>query len=169
MKKTNLLSAITFLFIMVACVGTKDQLEYDLITVDVNAKYPKKELILQDFMDVEYIALESSDEYITQGVIKAVGEKIIIVSNRSVDGNIFIFDRKNGKGLIKINRLGQGPEEYSQFTDIILDEDNNEMFVIAYSSRKILVYDLYGNFKRKFKFVNEMEFYNYTFNYDNGS
>lgn len=154
MKKTNLFSAITFLFIMVACVGTKDQLEYDLITVDVNAKYPKKELILQDFMDVEYIALESSDEYITQGVIKAVGEKIIIVSNRSVDGNIFIFDRKNGKGLRKINRLGQGPEEYSQFTDIILDEDNNEMFVIAYSSRKILVYDLYGNFKRKFKFVN---------------
>lgn len=167
MKKTNLLSAITFLFIMVACVGTKDQLEYDLITVDVNAKYPKKELILQDFMDVEYIALESSDEYITQGVIKAVGEKIIIVSNRSVDGNIFIFDRKNGKGLRKINRLGQGPEEYSQFTDIILDEGNNEMFVIAYSSRKILVYDLYENFKRKFKFVNEMEFYNYTFNYDN--
>ena len=154
MKKTNLFSAITFLFIMVACVGTKDQLEYDLITVDVNAKYPKKELILQDFMDVEYIALESSDEYITQGVIKAVGEKVIIVSNRSVDGNIFIFDRKNGKGLRKINRLGQGPEEYSQFTDIILDEDNNEMFVIAYSSRKILVYDLYGNFKRKFKFVN---------------
>ena len=38
MKKTNLFSAITFLFIMVACVGTKDQLEYDLITVDVNAK-----------------------------------------------------------------------------------------------------------------------------------
>ena len=139
MKKTNLLSAITFLFIMVACVGPKDQLEYDLISVDVNAKYPKKELILQDFMDVEYIALESSDEYITQGVIKAVGEKVIIVSNRSVDGNIFIFDRKNGKGLRKINRLGQGPEEYSQFTDIILDEDNNEMFVIAYSSRKILV------------------------------
>ena len=67
MKKTNLLSAITFLFIMVACVGTKDQLEYDLITVDVNAKYPKKELILQDFMDVEYIALESSDEKLSQG------------------------------------------------------------------------------------------------------
>jgi len=67
MKKTNLFSAITFLFIMVACVGTKDQLEYDLITVDVNAKYPKKELILQDFMDVEYIALESSDEKLSQG------------------------------------------------------------------------------------------------------
>ena len=53
MKKTNLFSAITFLFIMVACVGPKDQLDYDLISVNVNAKYPKKELILQDFMDVE--------------------------------------------------------------------------------------------------------------------
>lgn len=67
MKKTNLFSAITFLFIMIACVGSKNQLEFDLITVDVNAKYPKKELILQDFMDVEYIALESSDQKLSQG------------------------------------------------------------------------------------------------------
>ena len=34
------------------------------ITVDITANYPKKEMILQDFMDVEYIPLETTDEFI---------------------------------------------------------------------------------------------------------
>ena len=48
------------LFIFSGCGGNK-QSEDDLITVDVTAQYPKKELILQDFMDVEYIPLETTD------------------------------------------------------------------------------------------------------------
>ena len=31
----------------------------ELITVDVTKNYPEKELTLQDFMDVEYIPLET--------------------------------------------------------------------------------------------------------------
>ena len=34
--------------------------EDGVIVVDVTAKYPKKNLVLQDFMDVEYIPLETS-------------------------------------------------------------------------------------------------------------
>ncbi len=164
MKKVNAISAI-ILFIMAGCGGNKESKD-DFITVDVNANYPEKELILQDFMDVEYVALETTDEFITQGIIQAIGKDIILVTNRTIDGNIFVFDRKTGKGLRKINRLGQGPEEYSQFTEIVLDEDNNEMFVVAYSARNILVYDLDGNFKRSFKFIDDTSYYNYTFNYD---
>jgi hypothetical protein len=166
MKKIYLISAIVLLFTMIGCVNKNNQSLYDLITIDINKKYHKKELILQDVMDVEYIALETSDEFITQGIIKSIGKNVIIITNRILDGDIFIFDRKTGKGIRKINRLGQGPEEYSQFTEIILDEDKNEIFVIAYSSRKILVYDLNGNFKRKFIFDGEVGYYNNIFNYD---
>ena len=35
----------------------------------VTKSYPEKELIIQDFMDVEYIALETTDEFLTQGVV----------------------------------------------------------------------------------------------------
>ena len=48
-----------------------------IITVDVNASYPEKELILQDFMDVEYIPLETNDEFINRACVQAVGEKYI--------------------------------------------------------------------------------------------
>lgn len=150
--------------LLVGCVGGNKQTTDDFITVNLNANYPEKELILQNFMDVEYIALETSDEFITQGVVKAIGEKVILVTNYR-DGNIFVFDRKTGKGLRKINRFGQGSEEYSQIAEIVLDEDKGEMFVRDHSARKILVYDLYGSFKRGFKFE-DISYYIDIFNYD---
>jgi hypothetical protein len=132
----------------------------DLITVDVTKSYPKKELILQDFMDVEYIPLETTDEFLTQGVVRAVGRNVIVMVNSTSDGDIFIYDR-NGKGVRKINRKGQGGEEYINIVGIVLDEDNNEIFV---HERKMMVYDLNGTFKRSFKYRYDymfIRFYNY--------
>ena len=123
----------------------KKQSTDDFITIDVTKKYPKKELILQDFMDVEYIALETTNEFINQGVVMAVGNEIILVKNNVNDGNLFVYDR-TGKGIRKFNRKGQGGEEYSSLSEIVLDEERNEIFVN--SNKRILVYDLFGNFKR---------------------
>ena len=163
MKKTNLFLIIIPVTIMIGCGGNK-QSESDLIKVDVTASYPKKELILQDFADVEYIPLETTDSFITQGFVRDIGEKILLVTNRKNDGDIFIYDR-TGKALRKINRKGQGGEEYLQTTQVILDETNSEMFVVAYSARKISVYDLYGNFKRSFNNTDSC-YYTYVYNYD---
>jgi hypothetical protein len=116
------------------------------ITVDVSEIYPKKELILQDIMDVEYIPLESTDEFLCQGVVQAVGKEIILVKNNINDGDIFIFDRK-GKGLRKFNRKGQGSEEYILYFGVFIDEDRGEIYVDEVI-RNILVYDLHGNFLR---------------------
>ena len=86
MKKINAALVIS-LFVMTGCGGNK-QLTDDCITVDVSADYPKNELILQDFMDVEYVPLETTDDFITQGIVKATGKKILLVANRIMDGNI---------------------------------------------------------------------------------
>ncbi|MCD7849476.1 MAG: 6-bladed beta-propeller [Parabacteroides sp.] len=162
MKKANILLIAT-LFAMAGCSGDKQAAE-DLITVDVTANYPEKELILQDIMNVEYVPLETTDEFVTKGVVKAIGKDILLVTNQN-DGNIFVFDRKTGKGLRKINRMGQGGEEYSYATYIALDEDNGDMFVADNGTRKILVYDLAGNFKRSFKYA-DTSHYDDLFNYD---
>ena len=135
----------------------------DLITVDVTKSYPKKELILQDFMDVEYVALETTDEFVCQGIILDVGKEIILVRNQITDGDIFVFDR-NGKGLRKINRRGQGPEEYTSISGITLDEDNGEMFVRDFA-KGIIVYDLYGKFLRRFPLSEDIS-YSSLQNYD---
>ena len=146
-------TTIFFLFILLITAGCKrqNQTADNLITVDVTKNsFPKKELILQDFMDVEYIPLETNDDFVNQGFVQAVGEKFIIVANYRKDGDIFVYDR-TGRAIRKINRQGQGGEEYISFTSITLDEENNEMFLNDHWARKIKVYDLEGNFKRNFK------------------
>lgn len=166
MKKHTMIFA-AFLFSMLGC-GEKKADNNNFITIDVlETDYPKKELILQDFMDVEYIALETNDEFVNQGVVLDVGENFMLLRNRSEDGNIFIYDR-TGKAIRKINRKGQSGEEYSNIWGITLDEDNNELFVNSQLERKILVYDLYGNFKRSFEHQDGggTFFYTHIFNYD---
>ena len=155
------------LFIFSGCGGNK-QSEDDLITVDVTAQYPKKELILQDFMDVEYIPLETTDEFLCQGNIWAVGNNIIVATNFNFSGDIFLFDRK-GKAMKKINHRGQSDKEYTGFISrIILDDENDEIFVNDAYTKKILVYDLEGNFKRKLSLrenLSPFEIYNFDQGY----
>ena len=161
MKQINGFLAAILLVVFVGCGGNK-QSNDDLIIVDVSKNYPKKELILQNFMDVEYIVLETSDEFLTQGLVRDVGKECLLVTNRNNDGDILIFDRKTGKGLRKINRQGQGGEEYARINDLILDESNDEIFVES-PGNKILVYDLYGGFKRCLNLDREVSS---VFNYD---
>ena len=93
------------LFLITGCESGK-QPANDFLTVDITANYPKKELILQDFLDVEYIPLETNEEFITSASMQAIGKNLIILRNKNgQDGDIFIFDR-TGKGQRKINRSG---------------------------------------------------------------
>ena len=156
------------LFVMAGCGGGSNQSTDNLIIVDVTKSYSsKKELILQDFMDVEYIALETNDDFLNQGFVQDIGKEMILVRNRNNDGDIFIYD-KNGKAIRKINRKGGSGEEYVGIYNMTLDESNEEFFVNDISNKKIVVYDLYGKFKRSF---NHKEgtgsiFYTEIFNYD---
>lgn len=142
---------VIILFVLAECVGCKqsDTKSDGVVIVDVTASYPKKELILQDFMDVEYVPLETNDEFLCQGFVQDVSKDFIFVRNFSRTGEIFIFDR-NGKAVKKIKRLGQGVGEYSFLSEVTYDEENKEIFVNDFGKR-IFVYDLEGNFKRYFK------------------
>lgn len=95
--RQSLIAAGMFLLTggMVGCGTSSTQEKEDLIVVDVSKDYPKKELILQDLFDVEYIPLETTDEFVTLGWLQAIGKDVMIVRNMfAADGNIFIYDRK---------------------------------------------------------------------------
>ena len=167
MKRSTTISA-TILFVMfgfIGCNQSKPQSE-GLITVDVtNTDYPIKELILQDFMDVEYIALETNDDFINQGFVQSIGQKIIVVKNGINDGDIFIYKRKTGEAIRKFNHKGQGAEEYVAISGIVLDEDKYEMFVTDNVTRRMLVYNLDGKYLRSFKFQKNA-MYKKIYNFD---
>ncbi len=168
MRNTITISAI-ILLVMAGCGGGNQSTD-ELITVDMTTTSysPKKELIIQDLFDVEYIPLETNDEFLTQGFVQDVGKDIIVMKNYNSDGNIYMYDR-TGKALRVINRKGGGNEEYTSPFGIKLDERNQEMFVNDIYARKIMVYDLYGNYKRtlKHKEGNGTQFYTDIFDYDN--
>ena len=160
MKRVNFIWVIIQLLVVAGCGRRIKQSTDGFFTVDVTKSYPVKELVLQDFMDVEYIALETTDEFLCQGVVLDVGKDIILVKNNINDGDIFVYDR-SGKGLRKINHRGQGPEEYTSIGGITLDEDNGEMFVFNFG-KGIMVYDLYGKFLRRLPVREDyMSFQNY--------
>lgn len=162
MKKAATLLAILLLF-LVGCSGNQQQ-NKDFITVDVIKSYPEKELTLQDFMDVEYVPLETTDQFLTKGMVMDVGKDILVVSNAR-EGDIMLFDRRTGQGVKKINHRGQGAEEYLLLVNLILDEENGEMFANDGPSSKIQVYDLNGNFKRSIRY-RKGAFVSNIYNYD---
>lgn len=167
MKRKIAIQELTLSFILgMALAGcVQSDLSNKPIAFDVTANYPEKELVLQDFMDVEYVPLQTTDEFVTQGDVAAIGDSVILVKNYINDGKIYVFDRKTGQGLRIINRRGQGAEEYTYINSIVLDEKHEEMFVNDATLKKIFVYDLLGNFKRSFNLANGMECLE-VFNFD---
>ena len=94
--------------------------------IDILNKDCPIQIDLYDIVDsIKYIPLETKDDFICQGLVLAIGKDIILARNRIRDGDIFIYDRKTGKGLKKINREGQGGEEYTFIQRIVLDEKQN--------------------------------------------
>ena len=167
MKRSTTISA-AILFVMFGFIGCNESRRQSegLIIVDVtNTDYPIKELILQDFMDVEYIALETNDDFINQGFVQSIGQKIIVVKNGINDGDIFIYKRKTGEAIRKFNHKGQGADEYVAISGIVLDEDKYEMFVTDNVTRRMLVYNLDGKYLRSFKFQKNA-MYKKIYNFD---
>ena len=129
------------LFALAGC-GKDKQSTNELITVDVTVSYPKKELILQDFMDVEYIPLETSECLLSDiECIKNDGNFYFVKDSRG----LFVFDEE-GHFINEISHRGIGPDEYVYSDNFYLDRDNKLVCLICNSARKILQYSYIGTY-----------------------
>ena len=70
------LSIYTPIFLLLLLVlngcGDKSSDEQTFITVDVDKSYSKKEFILQDLFDIEYVRLETNEKFLTSGKVRIV-------------------------------------------------------------------------------------------------
>ncbi|MDL2245430.1 6-bladed beta-propeller, partial [Parabacteroides sp. OttesenSCG-928-J18] len=138
--------------------------ESELVVVNVEKSYPVKKLKLQDIAKVEYLPLETTDEFLwSRGGVNTFSDKYITNFNRE-KGDLLIFDR-NGKGVATFNRQGGSGEEYAPHSDLMLDEENNEIIVNDNNQKKIVVYDMEGTFKRVMYYA-EDKWYLSLVNYD---
>ena len=83
--KTLIFIETIFLLVMTSC-GSDNASTDSFITVDVtkSSYSPKKELVLQDFMDVEYIPLETNDIFFTNCLYCSLINKLIISFQRNI-------------------------------------------------------------------------------------
>ena len=145
MKSILLISMFTSAIMLAGCCQSG---ETEMITINVEKSYPKKELAIADLWKVEYIALETDSTFLVPGGQPYhVGEnKLGFVDNRT--GNLLFFDAKTGKKAFCINRKGPGPEEYKSVGALVMDEKAGEIFAWTIFDGTFQVYDAQGKHLR---------------------
>lgn len=134
------------LFEKCSIIATRTVVEGDtLVTCDISAVKQSILLPLSLYTDsLEVIKLDSREEAL-------VGKASVTVSKNFLG----IYDFKNcsyklftrkGKFLHTIGAIGQGPGEYKLLYDNQIDEENNRIYLFPWTTKKVLVYDLDGNF-----------------------
>ena len=157
--------SIILLTTLVACSNSsKQSIESDLPVIDLEKEYPVKRIDIHEIADVEYIPLETTDEsLLMSGYEKSISGKYIVVSEFRNGYNFYIFSRE-GKYLRTIDRQGQGPGEYINYTHFEVDFEKEELFILTGTvTPKIMVYGLDGKFLREFQLPSRNEEHYFAF------
>jgi hypothetical protein len=99
---------------------------------------------IQDFIEeVEIIGLEETDEALLSFVTDAFSMENHFVIKTGYNGDIFIYSR-DGIFESKLNRMGNGPEEYGSIWDFWAEGD----YIVIFDNvrMRIVKYDRKGNF-----------------------
>jgi hypothetical protein len=164
MKRIILFATVFILPAYFLSCNRKKNIDAGTFTVDLTEKYPTKELIaIQDIADVEYIPLETNNEFLCDGSdgIIYIDKEVIIFQNKTTED--FLVFSGAGKVLQKFNRKGQGGEEYLWGWNSFFDKEREELYV-CYNSKKLNVYNLSGNFK---KYINLPDYLTQVFKIHN--
>lgn len=99
---------------------------------------------------LEYIKLEATPESLIAQVSKIIplDTQLLIVDKES--SKILLFD-VNGKFMRTIGSKGVGAGEFIEIEDVAVDKKGEEIFVLEHSGKRILIYDLKGNFANDIK------------------
>lgn len=149
MKAQTTLSIALAALLATACTTTSN--ESNLPVIDLNSMsdiHKKIELDAETLgWKQTFIPLETTDSSVVAKIaqIETTSDAYWIVGS----GTILKFD-KQGKFIGKFGQKGQGPEEYISAKRVQVDEANNNVFVMDYFGRKMVVYDLNGKFVRTF-------------------
>jgi hypothetical protein len=153
MKKITIILLCALSTLLFGC-GPKNN--GPLPVLDVSGLFPEKRLPLQELAEVEYLPLETHDDFLLSGNNPAYLDEEIVVMTEPESGEVMFFDRRTGKALHKFNRKGRSGQEYTRIEHLTVDRANGEIFIFAGEGRMV-IYDLQGNFRRRWK-VSESHF-----------
>ena len=137
-----------------------------LPVLDLQKKYPKKTVDLQDIADVEYIVLETHDEGLVTGALNTIITDSLIITYSGLKDDILFFQR-NGKFFHSFNRKGNSGMEYAIISDLRINDSLKEVYINDNLQKKIQVYSYEGDYKRTIRFNDKTYRMGSLFNYNN--
>lgn len=100
------------------------------------------------FSSITYIPLETKQECLIGYMNVSFFGKDLIVKTNTEGMSIFRFSQE-GRFINKIGNTGRGPEEFADYSDILLSGDT--VFVLSNFTREIICYSIKGTFLTRYK------------------
>ncbi|HBF96183.1 MAG TPA: hypothetical protein DDZ57_04265 [Porphyromonadaceae bacterium] len=129
-------------------VAAKEVVDGDTVIVcDFNKVKQRKNVPLDELLtDFTVLKMDNENE---EGLIgrqltgHIIGKKYIAVFSYSFMP-LKLYD-KQGKFIRNIGKIGQGPGEYGVINNVYMDEKADRIYILAFDTDKVLVYDFEGN------------------------
>ncbi len=141
------------IIIMLSCVSCKkDPVAKDTQLITIDEKQKKESVVLSEFADIEVIPLEMPKSILFGEVqhIK-VSQNYLAVFDEIQTKSVTLFNHK-GKFVNQLQKVGQGPGEYTDITDFTFTPKEDELLAYDRNSGNIRMYSLPDlNFQRKVK------------------
>lgn len=128
------------MFNLISCKLETDQDK--VITVNLSEVNKKRVVNLSDWvLEPEFIALDSScEEAYTEGGYCCVSDNYIGIYGSS---QVYkLYDRRTGKYLRNIGRIGKNSGEYTNVYRSEINEENSMVYILPWTAKELLCYDL---------------------------
>ena len=155
MKHYSFLLVFVSLLLFCACGNKTDSPTSSMTSTDlsrmdrVEIKDQRKIMVDSIVEKINYVKLgKTGDVLIGKVTDLLITPDHIIVGDARQAKAVFIFDRA-GNSQAVISRLGRGPQEYMDLSTIFLTPDQQTIGIVDNSMKKLLYFDLRGNFIKK--------------------
>ena len=143
MRYYRSIMVIIIVIAMLSLISCKSETDHDkVITVNLSEVNKKRVVNLSDWvLEPEFIALDSSskDAY-TEGGNCCLSDNYIGMYG---SGQVYkLYDRKTGKYLRNIGRIGKNSGEYTNVYRSEIDEENSMVYILPWTAKELLCYDL---------------------------
>lgn len=144
MKLTYRVILLFVVGVAISCKSENKQNDSDIEKIDFVFEHDKEQFDFQTMIDTlfEPIVLETTKECVIGEVSTIALRRDTIIIGDTKTKSVYLFDNR-GKYLSKINRVGRGPQEYIDMTDLFISEDH--IYVMDNNQFKVCCYDFRGN------------------------
>ena len=146
--KTHLyIIALIASLLMVACTSSGQKEKDVLKTIHVEVDNIRTDVKLSEFAEARIIPLPTSDDLLIGNISRIrTSEKSICIS----DGNGIYRFSHSGEFLGKIEKKGQGPDEYARISDFVMAEDGN-VWILPNGKASLMLYSWENRLMKEIK------------------